>query len=112
ELRLRTGGYITKEEYATGERRTPAGIELGLYGFYVFENFWKVVTDIGYKANAANFHDSSVYHESYMEIPLTSDKLWNLRLGTRQEYDNWVVKGVERLDSKVYIRLSIGWLSF
>jgi len=109
ELRLRVGGFVSGERFTGEEHNYPAGLDLGFYGFYIFKNTWKVVSDIGYRLDAGNTDSYDSYFESFLEIPLKSDKLWSLKLGMRSEYDNRVPDDIEPLETRFYLRLSMGW---
>jgi hypothetical protein len=109
ELRIRLGVYATVERFYEEAKDYPSGLEFGFYSFYTFENQWKFVTDTTLKES---FHDKSSYSgstESYLEVPLYSDKLWSLRLGVKYSYENVVADGVDPVDSEYYVRLNLGW---
>jgi len=112
ELRLRTGIFVSQEKYYGSDSRNPSGLDLGLYSFYTFENLWKLVFDSNLKGDFNRGHNYSYEAESYLEVPLYSDKLWNLRLGIKYEYDNEVPEGTVNYYSQYYIRLSLGWFHF
>ena len=109
ELRIRAGGFISTERFLGQDEKYPAGLDLGFYGFYIFKNTWKVVSDLGYKIDAGDAENYDSYFESFLEIPLKSDKLWSLKLGMRSEYDNQVPEDIEQLETRYYLRLSMGW---
>ncbi len=113
ELRLRVGGFVSAEKYSSlDDPDYPAGLDTGLYGFYRFENKWKLVTDTGLKVDIHDFDNYTAHHESYFDIPLTSDDVWSLKVGVRHEFDNMVPSDVDELDTNFYLKLSIGWLPF
>ncbi len=111
ELRLRCGGFVSSERFQGQSVSNPAGLDLGFYGYYIFDNAWRVVSDIGYKLDANDFDNYDGYHESYLEIPLDKERMWSLRLGLRHEYDNMVPEDINKLETRYYLRLSMGWFA-
>jgi len=109
ELRVRLGLFATVERVYGEEKDYPSGMETGFYSFYTFGNQWKFVTDNVLKEDFKDFQNYSGSTETYLEVPIYSDKLWNLRLGFRYSYDNVVATNVDNYDSVYYIRLSLGW---
>ncbi len=112
ELRLRTGIFVSQDKYYGEEATNPSGLDLGLYSFYTFDNLWKFVFDSNFKGDFNHGNNFSYEVESYVEIPIYSDKLWNLRLGMEYDYNNEVPEGTEKYYSQYYIRLSLGWFHF
>lgn len=111
ELRIRSGIFATVEKIYGEEKDYPSGLEVGFYSFYTFENKWKFVTDNVLKEDFKDFSNYSGSSETYLEVPIYSDKLWNLRLGIKYSYDNVVATNVDNYDSEYYIRLSLGWFN-
>lgn len=111
ELRIRLGLFATVEKIYGQEKNYPSGMEAGFYSFYTFANKWKFVTDNVIKEDFKDFSNYSGSSETYLEVPIYSDKLWNLRLGLKYSYDNVVAENVDNYDSEYYIRLSLGWFN-
>ena len=115
KVRLRAGlTYIHKSYYDELDDSDDIGVEFGYHHELKIKNFGKVdaklVTDVTYQPVFDNFQeDYRIYHESALDIPLTQNGLWSIRLGVSNEYNNRVASTQDRLDTTYFGRLVITW---
>ena len=115
KVRLRAGlTYIHKSYYEGMDDSDDIGVEFGYHHELNIRNFSKIdaklVTDVTYQPVFDNFQDDyRVYHESALDIPLTKNGLWSIRLGVSNEYNNRVAAGMKRMDTTYFGRLVITW---
>lgn len=109
ETRIRLGGFVRSERYFGGDQQLETGLDTGFYNRYVFPNQWRIETDLTYQPDFKDLKNFIARHESFLEIPLDTGKVWNLRLGIRQEYDSMAAEGRKNTDHTVYMRIMLGW---
>ena len=115
KVRLRAGlTYIHKTYYDELDDSDDIGVEFGYHHELNIRNFSKIdaklVTDVTYQPVFDHFQeDYRIYHESALDIPLTKNGLWSIRLGVSNEYNNRVASTQKRLDTTYFGRLVITW---
>ena len=115
KVRLRAGlTYIHKTYYDELDDSDDIGVEFGYHHELNIRNFSKIdaklVTDVTYQPVFDHFQeDYRVYHESALDIPLTKNGLWSIRLGVSNEYNSRVASTQKRLDTTYFGRLVITW---
>ena len=115
KVRLRAGlTYIHKTYYEGMDDSDDIGVEFGYHHELNIRNFSKIdaklVTDVTYQPVFDHFQDDyRVYHESALDIPLTKNGLWSIRLGVSNEYNNRVASTQKRMDTTYFGRLVITW---
>ena len=115
KVRLRAGlTYVHKSYYDELEDSDSMGVEFNYHHELKFKDLGKLdaklVTDVTYTPVFENFQeDYRIYHESALDIPLTKNGLWSIRLGISNEYNNRVAKNKERMDTTYFGRLVISW---
>jgi len=115
KVRLRAGlTYIHKSYYDELDDTDDMGVEFGYHHELKIKQFSKIdaklVTDVTYTPVFDHFQDDyRIYHESALDIPLTKNGLWSIRLGVSNEYNNRVASTQDRLDTTYFGRLVITW---
>ncbi len=108
-LRGRAGLMYRHESYSIGDDNSTAGLDLGLYHMYKFDDWGKLITDIVYTPSFEDFGDYRVFHESAFEVPLARSDIWKLKFGVTNEYNSDPVADKERLDTTYFSRLVLTW---
>lgn len=115
KVRLRAGlTYIHKSYYEELDDSDDIGVEFGYHHELNIKNFSKfdakLVTDVTYTPVFDDFLDDyRIYHESALDIPLTKNGLWSIRLGVSNEYNSRVASTQKRMDTTYFGRLVITW---
>ena len=115
KVRLRAGlTYIHKSYYDELDDSDDIGVEFGYHHELNIKQFSKIdaklVTDVTYTPVFDDFMDDyRIYHESALDIPLTKNGLWSIRLGVSNEYNSLVASTQKRLDTMYFGRLVITW---
>ena len=115
KVRLRAGlTYIHKTYYEELDDSDDIGVEFGYHHELNIRKLSKIdaklVTDVTYTPVFDDFMDDyRIYHESALDIPLTKNGLWSIRLGVSNEYNSRVASTQKRLDTTYFGRLVITW---
>jgi len=108
-LRVRIGMMYRHNDYRDQSSDSTPGLDIGLLHLYRFDNSWKVQNDITYTPSLENYHDYSVHHESYFEIPVAASEIWKLQLGMTNDYTGRPADDKQYLDTTYFGRLVLSW---
>lgn len=109
ELKGRVGAGYRHEDFGAGGTTNEAILSLG------YDSWWSVsdrsrLTHGGvYTPAFGDFSDYTLTLDTGLEIALSDDKAWKLRLGMRNEYDSEPVPGVEELDTTYFANIAFDW---
>jgi hypothetical protein len=110
KLEGRFGVSYRSEDYGdpTSDDVNAAGMDLGL--LHTLNSPWGRLTQS--LSITPSFRDLSEYvlvHDSTLELPVTTDKPWRVRVGIRTDYNNAPPPGFERLDWTYFSQLVLTW---
>ena len=84
------------------------GLDAGLHHDCEFKYF-VMNNDLSYTPAFDNFANYIAIHDSNIEMPLSDDDHWKLRIGMRNEYRSRIAPGNKYLDTTYYLKFVYKW---
>lgn len=109
DVEARSGLSYRFEEDNEGRQEDFPGMD---FGMDVQWQFAPILTFKGTYAFIPSFNDADEYimtQNSGLDIPISKNSNWKIRLGLTTKYNNKPLKNKERLDNKYYVRLIATW---
>lgn len=99
KFKIRVGAGYQHETFDTGATTDQALMEFG-YDWEQLTDVWLRLThSLTYFPTFEGTSDFRLVADTALKIPISEDKLWNIRVGVRNEFDNTPQPGNEELDT-------------
>jgi putative salt-induced outer membrane protein YdiY len=109
-LGVRGGFAYRHESYSTGSSFEDPSVDFGLTYDEIVKDWFKFNTIVSFVPDVSDFTENyRLTQDTGINIPVNKSGIWSIRLGFSNDYNSRPIAGLEKLDTRYYLRLQFDW---